>query len=271
MIRRILLLILMPVLAISAISCDDLEDNTPALQVMVNGELFKAEEMKVITEEEGGYTLSGVNESQSLNIHLTNATEGSYTFGEGSGNTLSLITEEGEFTTTNENGGGEVMITDVGALDYITGTFHFLATDTSGTKMRGSNGHIYQVSFGSEDMELPDGELENEAAFVVDGVEVSVTDIEAQLVNGTIEVVVIGENDQRLNFIVNPSVEAGELTLPDENIFFAYLIEGENHLVESGTFEVTMHEAEVFQQLMAEFEGTTVEGHEISGSFQVSY
>lgn len=255
----------------SAISCDDLEDNTPALQIMVNGELFKAKEMQVAAEEEGGYILTGVNGNSALSIHLSDVTEGSYALGEDSTNTLSFITEDGEFTTTNENGGGEVMITDTGMLDYITGTFHFVATDTSGTKMRGLNGHIYQVSFGSEDMELPEGVFENQATLVVGEEHVDITNIEARLADDKIEIVVIGENDQRLEIRVNQSVEVGEITLPDEDIFLAYVLDGDSDEVTSGVFEVILHMDETLQHLIAEFEGTTENGHEISGSFQVSY
>lgn len=273
MIRRILLLILIPVLATTAISCDDLEDNTPALQVMVNGELFKAEDMQVATEENGGYTLTGINGNSALNVYLSNVTEGSYKLGEGSENVLLLKTEDGEFTTAHENGGGEVMITDAGILEYISGTFHFtaVAIDTSGVKMRGSNGNFYQVSFGAEDMELPDGAFDNKATLLVEGVTVNVTDVNARLVDEQIEIVVIGDNDQRFEVKVKQSVEVGELTLPDDNVFMAYLLDGNSDEVTSGVFNVTVHEAEELQHLRVNFEGTTENGHEVSGSFQVNY
>lgn len=153
MIRRILFLVLIPFLAMS---CKDIEDNTPALQIVVNGDLFKAENMQYTTEEGGGYTIKGINENSALEIYLTSLSVGTYEFGEELDNVITYTNSEGEFTTDIRNGGGEVRIEELSELDYVTGTFFFRASDTTGNRMQAVNGHIYQVPFGSGDFEIPE-------------------------------------------------------------------------------------------------------------------
>lgn len=270
MIRRILLIILIPVLAITAISCDDLEDNNPALQVMVNGELFKADEMQVATEEDGdGYILTGINEDSSLSIYLTDIAEDSYSFGENSENTLSLITEGKEFTTTNENGSGVVIISDSSKLDYITGTFNFLATDTSGTKLHGANGHIYQVAFGSSDLDIPDLEINN-AVFKVGSEDVEVDEVKALYEDSNIEISIIGADSQRISIVLPDTIEDGEIDLPNADVSFAYLLDGDTFNVVSGTLQITAHDTDL-QVITASFNVITEGEYEVSGSFQVAY
>lgn len=161
MIQRIFFLILIPFLSLSIVSCDDLEDNTPALQVTINGELFKASDIHIAFEENQGYTIIGANETSVLTIYLTNINEGSHVFGEHSDNKVTYSNQQGTFTTAINKGGGEFVLTDKGmwseggVLDYVTGTFYFTALNNNGVRMQGVNGNAYQVPFGVGEFELP--------------------------------------------------------------------------------------------------------------------
>lgn len=269
MTRRILLLVLIPVLAMIASSCDDTEINTPGLQIVINGELFKAEEMVLLSDEEG-YTIQGVENDKKLSIHLSDIKSGTYALGEGLENSVHYVNEEGvEFTTDMEKASGEVMLT-YSDLDGVTGTFYFQTTDTSKTRLHAHNGHIYQVPFGSEDS-LPDFDFENEASFSVNGEEVEVTEVEVRLRENTIELAVIAENNQRLKVSIDRSVEVGTIDLPSTEASIIYLLDGESEELTSGTFEVLLHEPTVLQHLKAKFEGETEDGNQVTGAFQVSY
>lgn len=270
MIRRILLLALIPVLAISTISCDDLEDNTPAFQVMVNGELFKAEQMQIATEEDGGYMLTGIEETSMLEIYLVNISEGSHSFGEESENVLRFSNATGSYTTAIKNGGGELQLTGNSALEDVTGTFHFLAADTSGARMHGTNGHIYQLPFGSEDMELPDFEVEDEGAFSVDGDEVNVTALEAIVDDGVINIEILGAEDRRIAIQVPETIGVGVVTLPSNDERFIYYVNGEDYAVVDGTLEIQIHE-NTTGVIKASFQVETEGPHELVGSFRVTY
>ncbi|HLW14333.1 MAG TPA: DUF6252 family protein [Flavobacteriaceae bacterium] len=270
MIRRILLLVLLPVLAISTISCEDLEDNTPAFQVMVNGELFKAKEMQIATEEDGGYMLTGVDETSMLEIYLSNITEGSHSFGETSQNILTFSNATGTFTTAIENGGGELLLTGSSVLEDITGTFHFRAADTSGARMHGTNGHIYQLPFGDANMELPDFEVEDGGEFSVNGEMVHVTAVEAAEGEGMIAIEILGAEDRRVAIQVPETIEAGVVTLPSTEENFVYYVGGETFTVVSGSLEIEIHDRDS-RVLKASFQVETEGEHEVVGSFRVTY
>lgn len=263
MIRRILLLLLLPLFVIS---CEDLEDNNPALQIVINGELFKANEMTTVTEEDGSYIIQGIENDKKLYIYLSDIQNGSYEIGEGKADKIVYIDEEGrEFTTDFEDAAGEVLLTDSG-LDYITGTFYFRTSDTSKTRLQAHNGHIYQVPFGSD---LEDPDLNNQADYSVDGEEVVVNDVELKEVDGKIYIEILADNDQRISIEVPNSIAEGEIDLPDTDVIFEYYIDGNQQSIENGVLDVQIHETNL-GMLRAIFKVTTIE-HELEGFFQVMY
>lgn len=270
MIRRILLFVLIPVFAVTTLSCDDLEDNSPALQVMVNGELFKAKQMQITTEEDGGYMLTGIDETSMLEIYLKNISEGSHSFGEESENILTFSSASGTFTTAIENGGGELMLTGNSELGDVTGTFHFLAADTSGARMHGANGHIYQLPFGDANMELPDFEMEDGGEFSVNGEVVHVTALEATEDEGVIAIEILGEEDRRIAIQVPETIEAGVVTLPSTEESFVYYVSGEAHTVVGGSLEIEIHDNDS-RLIKASFQVETEGEHELDGIFHVTY
>lgn len=270
MIRRILLLVLIPVLAISAISCEDLEDNSPAFQVTVNGELFKAKQMQITTEEDGGYMLTGIDETSILEIYLRNISEGSHSFGEESENILRFTNERGTFTTAIKNGGGELMLTGDSGLGDVTGTFHFLAADASGARMHGTNGHVYQLPFGDENMELPDFELEDGGEFSVDGEVVNVIAVEAAEAEGIIAIEILGAEDRRVAIQIPQTIGVGVVTLPSDDESLVYYAGGEAYDVLGGTLEIEIHDNNT-GVIKASFQVETEGAHEVVGTFRVTY
>lgn len=270
MIRRILLLVLIPILAISTTSCDDLEDNSPAFQVMVNGELFKAKQMQITNEEDGGYVLTGINETGMLEIFLSNIAEGSHSFGEESDNILTFSNETGSYTTRIKNGGGELLLTGDNHLGDVTGTFHFLAADTSGARMHGTNGHIYQLPFGDENMELPNFEEEDGGEFSVDGEEVNVIALEATEEEGVIAIEILGAEDRRIAIQVPQTIGVGEVTLPSAEESFVYYVGGEAYTVLGGSLEIEIHDNDT-RVIKANFQVETEGERELVGSFRVTY
>ena len=269
MIRKILLLVLIPILAISVISCEDLEDNTPAYQVMVNGELFKASEMQITTGNDG-YTLIGIDEESTIKIYLTDLSEGSHAFGETSNNILEFTNATGKYTTAFEDGGGELMLTENNAMMYVTGTFHFIAADTSGAKMYGSRGQIYQLPFGDNDIGLPDDETEDEGEFSVNGDNVNVIVVQAASQNDNINLEIVGENDTRISIQLENTIEAGTLTLPSSEATIIYYVNGESYNVTAGALEIESHDNDS-GLIKGNFQVETQESHQIDGSFQVTY
>jgi|SRR5690625_4747483 len=270
MIRKILFLVLVPLLAISVISCEDLEDNTPAFQVMVNGELFKADEMQV-TSQDSGYMLTGINEDEEsiLNIFLANIDQGSHAFGELSSNELIYTNPTGRYTTAFENGGGELMLTGSN-VEGITGTFHFLAADTSGARMYGTNGQIYQLPFGSNDIGLPGDETENEGGLKVNGVNINVITVQAVSENNKINIEILGENNTRLAIQLSQTIGEGGISLPSTDASLTYFENSESYDVVDGTLNIESHDNDT-GLIKGNFQVETDDSHQLDGSFQVVY
>jgi len=269
MTRKILLLVLIPLLAVSFISCEDIQDNTPAFQVMVNGELFKASEMQITTEDDG-YMLTGIDEESMLNIYLTNIAEGSYSFSQTSRNVLTFSNPTGKYTTAFEDGSGELLLTGNSAMEDITGTFYFIAADTSGARMHGSNGQIYQLPFGSDDIGLPGDETENEGEYNVNGNDVNVINVQAVSQNDNINIEVLGENDTRIAIQLAQTIEVGTLTLPSTEATIVYFENSESYNVVDGVLEIEIHDNDL-GLIKGNFQVETEESHQIEGSFQVIY
>lgn len=264
MIRRILLLVLIPLLAMS---CEDTEVNNPALQIMINGELFRAKEMNTMKNEDGGYIIQGIEENRKLQIYLTDISSGSYMLGEGAANKIVYLDENGvEFTTMMEKASGGVMLTEDSGFEYVTGTFYFQTIDTTKIRIQAHNGHIYQVPFGSGEIDVPD--LENKGDITVDEEEIPISKVEAEASGNSIKVEIIG-SDQRISIVLPKDIQESVVALPSTVVEFNYYVDGTNQNIQVGELDIMLHEANV-GMMMASFEFSTGE-NKVEGSFQIVY
>lgn len=108
------------------ISCDDIQDNSPALQVVLNNQLFRAIDARAEIMEDGTLVLQGVTDVEGLTITLNNSTAGVYNFS-GIGTNRAVFKDfSGSIYTTRPFGDGQVVIQNVNE-NSLSGTFKFNA------------------------------------------------------------------------------------------------------------------------------------------------
>ena len=148
MFKNLFLLLIIPFLAFMLFSCEDLEDNSPAFQVVLNGELFKANEMYA-KNVGSGLEIHGIADQGELIIFLESARIGTHAIDEETASYVKFVDASNKtYTTQFENAKAEVNI-DYIDLDGVIGSFYFNAHKTNRDVARGYNGHIYEVPFGT--------------------------------------------------------------------------------------------------------------------------
>ena len=98
----------MPLLFIALlfVACEDTETNNPALQGEINNSFFKASDARGVQNEDGSFTLQGINEDKILTLHINGPQLGLYPLGEGQSNFASYEDADGNVYTTSPNGQG---------------------------------------------------------------------------------------------------------------------------------------------------------------------
>lgn len=150
--RFISKLLLCAFVALGLFSCESNLDstNTPAIQAVRNGELFKATQMSAVNNADGTVTIIGQNQLERLELNLASAAAGTYPLGVGSANTARYtFNSANQFSTGVGNGTGRVVISPSGPDGTITGTFDFvsfLPNNADSLYMR--RGVIFKVPFG---------------------------------------------------------------------------------------------------------------------------
>ncbi len=138
-------------------SCgDEIEFNTPAFQGDRENELWRAVAFSASIDENGFLTITGTNNFETVNLTVPTVAVGTYIVGDVNSIEAQYIDSSGTTFTTNNRPDpsvsiypelGEIIIEDIDAVNgHFTGTFRFLAFDTSGFNSIGyTNGIFYQV------------------------------------------------------------------------------------------------------------------------------
>jgi len=162
--------------AFAFISCEDIEKNDRALQVVLNNELYRSADARAQINPDGTLALQGFTDLETLTIRLSNTTPGVYTLGGNSANRIVFEDFEGSIYTTNIYGNGEVILEDA-SNGLFTGTFKFNAYRFGLDTLNGQIGVFYKVPIlaGTID-EDPDVPV-NLLSAVIDGVNFNATTI----------------------------------------------------------------------------------------------
>ncbi len=144
--------------AFAFISCEDVEKNDRALQVVLNNELYRSADARAQINPDGTLALQGFTDLETLTIRLSNTIPGVYTLGGNSPNRIVFEDFEGSVYTTNIYGNGEVILEDAtGGL--FSGTFKFNAYRYGLDTLNGQIGVFYKVPILAgtidEDPEVP--------------------------------------------------------------------------------------------------------------------
>jgi hypothetical protein len=146
--KRVILLLFAVVIAFS--SCENLEDNSPALQGEIDSIFFKAVDVRGEKNEDGSYTLQGINQDQKLTLNLNRAQLGTYRLGGGQPSYATFINSAGDEYSTNPYGEGEIVLSDrCISCGWLTGNFWFTAkrSEFDSLPVAVQKGFFFEVSF----------------------------------------------------------------------------------------------------------------------------
>ena len=119
--KKILLLLLVTIVFVS---CEDLETNSPALQAEIDNVFFKSLDANTSQNNDGTYLIQGFTGNETLSLKISNIDVGTYIVGGTSDNYANFENIVGSVYSTNPEGSGEIVITDRNtSLNAITGFF----------------------------------------------------------------------------------------------------------------------------------------------------
>ncbi|NND64139.1 MAG: hypothetical protein HKN48_13185 [Flavobacteriaceae bacterium] len=144
--KRIVLVLFTAIIAFS--SCENIEDNSPAMQGMIDSLFFKANEVRAVKNEDGSYTLQGVNQDEILTLQIDRAQLGTYNLGSGSASFATYEDANGNVYTTSPSGNGTIELTDrCISCGLLTGTFQFTAIQEGIDSITVNRGFFFEANF----------------------------------------------------------------------------------------------------------------------------
>ncbi len=161
--KRIVLALFVAVIAFS--SCENLEDNSPAMQGMIDSLFFKANEVLAVKNEDGSYTMQGINQNEVLTLQIDRAQLGTYQLGPGSASFATYVDANENVYTTSPNGSGVIELTDrCISCGWLTGTFQFSAILEGIDTITVNRGFFFEANFlqgglFQDESQLNDGTL----------------------------------------------------------------------------------------------------------------
>lgn len=249
--------------------CEDIQDNSPAMQAVLNDQLYRASDARAEILENGTLVLQGITGVEGLTITLSNAAAGTYTLG-GNGTNRAVFKDFlGSIYTTRPFGDGQVIIQNVSENTF-SGTFKFNAYRFGLDTLNAQKGVFYKVPLNGTTTEEP-VPVVNLLNATIDGNPFSAQTITATDSNGFI--VVNGTQDNQSIFLSFPNtIENGDNPI-GEGIIARYILNGQTLVAVSGTISIVNHNTtlnEISGTFSFETEGP--DGLEITqGQFNVAY
>jgi len=252
-------------------SCENLEDNTPALQLTVDQEFIEAIDARATENEDGSFLIQGITRVESLTLRIPSGTPGEYNLGGTSPNYATFENALGDAYTTNPDGSGRVIITnwDTSA-KTLSGTFKFNAVLPERDTLFVQEGVFFQVPYGGLES-IDDDTPPNAGTFVarVDGVTFNPFTITAV---GTANAIIItGSNTSRtITLRVPNDVLMGGYEIPQSGFDASYMDSVIDESADLGNFTIFEHDMER-RTIKGTFSFLTANKTISQGQFNVTY
>jgi len=292
--KRILILSLV---LITFYSCENLEDNTPALQSTVDQEFFKAIDARATENEDGSFLIQAITNVESLNLRIPSGDPRVYVLGGTSpsyatfenalripsgdprvyvlgGTSPSYATFEnalGDTYTTDPDGGGSVVITNWDTTGKtLSGTFTFNAVLADRDTLFVEQGVFFQVPYGGLES-IDDETPPNAGTFVarIDGVTFNPFTITA--VGGPNAITIKGASTSKTVTLQLPEdIGVGGFTLPLDGFVATYMNNEINEEATEGNVTIFEHDIEQ-RRIKGTFSFRTPSSTVSLGQFNVRY
>lgn len=259
--------------AIALIGCEDIQDNTPAMQGSVNEGFFKATDAigSLAPGSSTAYLLQGLNSDETLTLGIPSLNSGTNTIGTNPEIYATFKDFTGNLFLTYPDGEGEIVVTNWNTTNKtVTGNFRFTAYSATLDTLIVQRGVFYQVPYDSG-IEVEDPGAGN--GFLVANIDGELFEPEnANGDNNQINIRVRGsENGKILELRIPIDVAVGTHDITTSSFFGKYTDpQGVLEASTSGSITVIAHDT-VGRTISGTF-GFLTANHTISqGQFNVSY
>ncbi len=231
--KRITLLLFAAVIAFS--SCENIEDNSPAIQAEIDSVFFKGLDVRGELNDDGTITLQGINQEKKLTITIAENELDTYRMGGGAASSATYEDGEGNEYSTAPFGEGLIELTDrCLTCGWLTGNFWFIAKRSENDSLPVSvqKGVFFEVSFLGGNVDQGGPSLGSMTASI-DGVPFEANAVAVD--EDGISIVIDGlEGNQSIRLQVPSNSVSGNYFLPRTGFSASYTIDGVTTEAEEG-------------------------------------
>lgn len=256
---------------ISLASCENIEDNTPALQGEVDSSFFKASIALFTTDGSGGYVIQGSDARKTISLGLSGNGVGTYILGGSSNNYATYEDINGNIYSTNPLGNGEVRINNVESNGSLTGTFAFMAVRPGIDTVFVSRGLFAEVPPGVNNDDDGGSGTNNDGTIGADVNGTPFTPLTVSATDTGNSIVILGASSSNSIALQFPGdVAVGTYNLPSGGFQATYTESGSSNTASSGTITVDVHDP-ASGTLSGSFSFQAGSNSVTSGFFDVTY
>ncbi len=257
--------------AFALISCEDIQDNSPALQANLNDVLYRSTATWAEIKTDGTLVIEGLTSNEKIILTLNGSSEGVYTLGGNRPNRGVFQDLNSSIYTTRPFGNGQVRITN-NTGNTLSGEFSFLAYRFGLDTLFVRKGVFYQVPIVSGSTGGDNGGTVTVFSAKVNGDDFNATAINAANTGNFI--VITGDNQNASIGITLPNqIGVGSYNLGQQGVNLVYILNSQPLVSESGQVTITAHDTQ--QKVIAgTFSFEIGEPDNISiteGQFSISY
>ena len=261
-------LLLLLVVALSIMSCDDSEINEFAMQANIGNRFYQSTEATAALDENGGLVIKGSSNLETLRLRVSRLGIGNYTIGEGSTNSAYFEDADGNRFTTEPNGTGLISISDFNEITKtLNGSFHFKGILAGIDTVFVSRGVLYNVPYISGDIIDPTNAGTLSAKINGD----LFTSTLVSVTNESNAIKITGSNlINSIKLILPNNVEVGEYLLPQSGFGATYQNESGIQTASEGLINITEHNLDL-KSIKGAFRFITDQNDITEGQFEVVY
>ena len=261
-------LVLLLLIALSIVSCEDNEIHEFAMQAKIGDRLYTSTEALATISENGRVVIQGSTRLETLTLRLSRLKEGNFNIGEGFPNSAIFQDMDGRLYPTEPNGTGVVTISEVNETNKtLSGTFNFRSILPGIDTVYVSQGVLYNVSYTG--VNVDDSTDAGAFSAKVDGEPFSPDMVSARETGNSIAI--SGSTIFAIMVITVPStVEVGEYSLPQDGYSATYQDETGLQSTSEGTISITEHNVDS-KSIKGTFSFLTDQSEITEGKFEVVY
>ena len=256
------------------VACEDIQDNSPALQAEINNVLFKSLGSAATINGDTTITIQASNQDETLTLYLNRVSDGTFELGTGNGSFAAFEDFSGNTYSTLSGGEGVVTISSLDPGNSISGTFRFQAVLPDLDTLFAQRGVFFEVPIVPEEIDLPDDpEPDPDPAGTL------VARVDTEVFNpDTVTAMVLDETIIIQGILDDATIELGipltavpnTTTLPDTVYFANYILGTVSEMATAGNIRVFQHNVNA-RTMKGTFSFLT-ENHTISqGQFNIMY